>query len=394
MPGWIKPVFYTIVMLGVVQSVLAQGTSWPAIVETALAAADEWCAPTGRNQACYGNFALDAEPQSTVTTFEFTQEGDIVDVSNLQTLRSTPMDEESGTWGVALLRLQANLPGTLPGQNVTFLLFGDAEMTNAVEEGSEEYTPMQAFFLRTAIGDSLCEEAPDSGLLVQTPEGVGEVAFNINSVDVSMGSTVYFRAEPEGEMIVSTVEGSAFLQVGDETFPVIAGTGVRVPIGRDLLPNGRPLAPRAYEESDVNPLPMNLLPRRIRINAPLTTDQLLDLQTRIQNNQPLCGDTGLPKCPEEEGRLRDLLLNEAPDVECRTRPGADESIRPACNDASRPDDNGRLDFRPDGTPPSKPDGERPREGSAPNSPPADDATPEAAPPPSKPEGEPRPGGNN
>jgi hypothetical protein len=43
-------------------------------------------------------------------------------------------------WGVALMRLQANIPETLPGQNVTFLLFGDVEIRNAVETNVEPIT--------------------------------------------------------------------------------------------------------------------------------------------------------------------------------------------------------------------------------------------------------------
>ena len=34
------------------------------------------------------------------------------------------------------MKLQANLPDTLPGQNVTFLMFGDVQVTNAVTSGA------------------------------------------------------------------------------------------------------------------------------------------------------------------------------------------------------------------------------------------------------------------
>jgi hypothetical protein len=95
---------------------------------------------------------------------------------------------------------------------------------------------MQAFSLRTGVGDSLCDEAPDSGLVVQTPEGVGEVTFNVNGVEVGMGSTVVFRAQADGEMTVATVEGLAVLEVEDEVQPVLAGTRLRVPLDRSLRP--------------------------------------------------------------------------------------------------------------------------------------------------------------
>jgi hypothetical protein len=309
-------ILWGLLALTLAPAVAAQGAACPAIVQAALQAADAVCAPTGRNQACYGNLALDAEPQPHVTRFDFSAQGDIVPVSSLHRLRTLPMDVQAGTWGIALLRLQANLPDTLPGQNVTFLLFGDAEMTSAVEPGSG-FTPMQAFRLRSSIGDAQCQEAPDSGLLVQTPHGVDAVMFHVNGVEVSMGSTVYLRAQPAGEMIVSTVEGSAFLRLDGEIFPVIAGTGVRLALDRDLRPVGRPLAPRPYDEREIRALPLRALPRAISARPALTEPEMAELQRRIQNRQPLCGAHPFPACPQRPGLLRELLLNRDPAL---TRP--------------------------------------------------------------------------
>ena len=46
------------------------------------------------------------------------------------------MNASTGAWGVALMRIQANLPDTLPGQNVTMLIFGDVQIQNAGGESS------------------------------------------------------------------------------------------------------------------------------------------------------------------------------------------------------------------------------------------------------------------
>lgn len=104
----------------------------PAIVQAALTAADASCSTTGRNQACYGNVQLVAVPQPNAAEFVFNQPGDKVDVSGLQSLQLSSMDEVNQQWGVAVMRLQANLPDTLPGQNVTLVLFGNVELTPAV----------------------------------------------------------------------------------------------------------------------------------------------------------------------------------------------------------------------------------------------------------------------
>jgi hypothetical protein len=103
------------------------------IVESALDTANEVCDGTGRNQACYGHDMLSAEPQPGFGPFNFSEAGDTVNVAHLNNLRLSPMDLETGTWGVALLELQADIPDDHP-QNVSLLLFGDVEVENLVQE--------------------------------------------------------------------------------------------------------------------------------------------------------------------------------------------------------------------------------------------------------------------
>ena len=55
----------------------AQDEACPALVQTALGATDSFCTATGRNQACYGNFALQTIPQPNVASFVFRQPGNI-----------------------------------------------------------------------------------------------------------------------------------------------------------------------------------------------------------------------------------------------------------------------------------------------------------------------------
>jgi hypothetical protein len=277
--------------------VLAQ-TDCPAIVQTALDAADIMCRDTGRNQACYGNIAITAQPQVDAQNFRFQVVGDMVNVSDLQTLRLSPMDVQTGNWGVALLRLQANIPDTLPGQNVTFLLFGDVEISNAVDPSDTSQKPMQAFLLKTGVADANCDEAPESGLLVQTPDGTDEIAFNVNGVDVSMGSTVLFQADPEEGMSVSTLEGAAFVAAEDGAQPIVPGSWVRIAINEQLQASAAPELPESYERRNriLQNLPIRLLQRRIQIAAPLTAEQIQMVKERIQNDQLPCGEEPFPSC--------------------------------------------------------------------------------------------------
>ncbi len=224
----------------------------PTIVNNALEATDNACADTGRNEACYGNVLIVAEPQTGSEDFVFEQQGDRVAVSDVQSLNLTPMNEDVGTWGVALLRLQANIPDTMPGQNVTFLVFGNVEITNS--EGA-----MNAFYFQSGVGDAPCEEAPDSGILIQTPAGVGEVMLTVNGVDIALGSTAFLQAEAGDAMVVALVEGHAVVEAEGESQTFETGFQVSVPLDEHLNPTGPPGEPEMVDETQVEVLPVNHL---------------------------------------------------------------------------------------------------------------------------------------
>ncbi|MGJ3240268.1 MAG: thrombospondin type 3 repeat-containing protein [Anaerolineae bacterium] len=276
-----------------------------AIVEDALLAVEDFCGELGRNQACYGNVALTAQAQPDALDFQFQSTGDVVDVADILSLEMSAFDPEVGVWGVAVMSLQADIPNTLPGQNITFILFGDVAIENA---STDEQTPMQAFYLRTGIGASACEDVPESGVLIQSPDGVEEVTFNINGVDVQIGSTVFLQTEDlneaETDLVLTTVEGSLAVQFEDESYPAIEGTQIRLPLNSELLPVGRPNLPEAYAENRIAPLPIAPLPRRITPAQPLPAERIAELRERIQNGQAPCGVAGLPSCDQILPALR------------------------------------------------------------------------------------------
>ncbi len=343
---------FTFILWLVPTLVLAQANSCPEIVSKALSAADEACKKTGRNQACYGNFNLQATGQPGADGFTFDTVGDIVNIADVQTLKLSPMSVDQGEWGVALMKLQANIPDTLPGQNVTFLLFGDVEITNAVNNNiSTDKTPMQAFYLRTGAGDAQCDEAPESGLLVQTPKGVGEVAFNVNGVDVQMGSTVFFQTTATNDgMTVSTLEGAAYVTSQKNTQVIVPGTWARVPVAGRLVPfraaggktvqmrmmvaDGAPEAPKSYKKQflKMDTLPLGMLERKIELVPPLTDDQVKAINDHIKAGGALCGEAPMPAC--EEG-FQDPNAEVTPEImatvdpnDCVTAPAPGEPPLP------------------------------------------------------------------
>lgn len=118
------------------------------IVESALNIASEACNGLERNQACYGNPRVEVQGTGD---FTFDGVGDIVDVANLRSMSLSPFDDSTSEWGVSLFQIQANIPDTLPGQNVTMIAFGSTQVSNDVETGSEiTLTATQGANIRTA----------------------------------------------------------------------------------------------------------------------------------------------------------------------------------------------------------------------------------------------------
>jgi hypothetical protein len=102
------------------------------LVRAALESTDRQCGNTTRHQACYGHILNEALFRAPARQPAFETQGDKADLSDIQRLELSPLDLELEQWGVVLMQVQANLPGSLPGQNVTFILFGDVEVENAV----------------------------------------------------------------------------------------------------------------------------------------------------------------------------------------------------------------------------------------------------------------------
>lgn len=353
-----RPALLLLVIASVSITTIAQENACPIVVENALAATDRVCAETGRNQACYGHVSITAQPRFETPDFRFELAGDIVDVSNLQRISLSTLDAESGAWGVALMRLQADLPDTLPGQNVTMLMFGDTTITNAVQperfvdvivesggevnlyagasnqsavigtlnngqgllangrtandrwirvqrlDGTEGWVTantittfgdlnllrvvnprgaidgaMQAFYLRTGVGTPVCNELPQNGLLVQTPEGVQTVTLSINDVRVEMGSTLFFQAEASKELAVNVLEGSALVTVRNVSQPAVAGGRVTVPIDEAYRPVAPPNEFEAYESDSLETLPTEQLDRPVEVDEPASEAEVMLLET-------------------------------------------------------------------------------------------------------------------
>lgn len=204
------------------------------------------CSATGRNQACVGNLEVSATPITNLnanTPFSFSQIGDIVDIATVDSFQLSPLDTSAGVWGLAFLLVQADIPDSLPGQNVSMLLFGDVEINNTAitnPDSSLDYRPMQAFYFSSGIGEQRCNAIPDTGILIQTPDIGAQITLSINEVVVQLGSTAFFSLSNQQTLDIDLIEGSALVSAENQTQLMTTGQRISVPVDENFLPSAPP----------------------------------------------------------------------------------------------------------------------------------------------------------
>ncbi|MBC7812739.1 MAG: hypothetical protein H7175_16410 [Burkholderiales bacterium] len=116
----------------------------PALVEVALATLNTNCGAMGVNSACYGYDNVSATFTEPMPDDFFDQPSDLAPLETLRSIRTAPLDVENNQWGVAMMKLRANIPNTLPGQSVVFVLMGDVTVENDVapEQVAQEPDPV------------------------------------------------------------------------------------------------------------------------------------------------------------------------------------------------------------------------------------------------------------
>ncbi len=252
-----RPLTIIIVLCCNIILVIAQVRTCPSLMDEALSLVGDACGDLGRNQICYGhNLAIVYDAQDTVISY-FSDTGDIIPIFDIQTLETSPLDIDHVQWGVAMMSLQANLPDTMPGQNVLFVVYGDAELTADFRDDGEAHSGL-SFQLVTGIGEPACAEAPEDGVLVQSPEKT-VVNFRVNGVDIEMGSTGLLSVTEEGLLRVRTLEGDLTVTSGGVSQQVLPGFEVEVAV--DVIPN----EPTPYDYVLVQNTPVQLLPQAISI---------------------------------------------------------------------------------------------------------------------------------
>jgi hypothetical protein len=153
--------------------------------------------------------------------------------------------------------------------------------------------PLENFYLRTGPAGSQCDEAPSSGVLIQTPQGWNVVEFTINGVHIKFNSTVYIQSPPGGPMTISVLEGQINVSVNNVNVWVPAGASIDIPLDANGAAAALPGAPQPHSDLTVLNAPVALLPLVIPIQPPITAEALADYQ-RLRVVSDTAGNACVP----------------------------------------------------------------------------------------------------
>jgi hypothetical protein len=320
------PIFGVLLLLLSFGLVTAQNLDCPELVKKALTAVANVCATVGRNEACYGNDRLQAE---LVKQDAFTKPADRVPVGDIRTIRTFGLDEKAGTWGIVVMNVLANLPGTLPGQGIKFILYGDVALKNVSGQGTPEVGPMQAFYFTTNPFKPGCKQAPADSLVIQSPKGY-RVTLNANGMDLDVGSSVVLSAQRGKRMTMTTLQGKVYATYKGKKQVIPQGFEASVGLGGEdgLTPDDAPDTAYLLNESEWDAL-------NTATDGLVEDDITVPDTSKWKSTADYCADPANADECSDPGLSTELNFGECPDTMCP--PLVDEPVVETTPDAACPD---------------------------------------------------------
>jgi len=135
------------------------------LIDQAITFTGNYCDQIGTNKGCYGNTTIQAQMVAN-SSERFSKRGDMVDVSQIQSISAAPLNLTTEEWGIAIFRVLANLPGSVPGETATLMVFGNTKL-DKISNG------LDSFYFSSELGQIVCDKVPFDGILINMPDGVG-----------------------------------------------------------------------------------------------------------------------------------------------------------------------------------------------------------------------------
>lgn len=157
-----------------------------------------------------------------------------------------------------------------------FTVLEDVRRIPQLQPNGERFGSLYAFKFASGVDDRPCAYAPESGMIIQTPEEAETVNFLINEVDIRIGSTVFIQATPGGFMRIYVLDGDVEVRAGGVEQVVPVGSYVLIPLDENGIASGKVVFPQQYSYNDLLTLQtiLNNLPDPITLPRAATTEML------------------------------------------------------------------------------------------------------------------------
>lgn len=181
------------------------------------------CADLGPNSACYGSKQVSRVfADETVGDDVFSEPGDQTDLTSFASVSTAPFNLEASEWGLTVLNTRANIHNALDDE-VTYILFGDAEIENAVapENALQPVDPIGV--ATTTSADVYRQPDATSEQLGTIPAGT-EVQVDAVSPDGNWGRILYndevlnYTAWVQSATLDATVDLESLPAIDEDTF--------------------------------------------------------------------------------------------------------------------------------------------------------------------------------
>lgn len=158
---FLRMIVVGMLLMGITTTAYMQPLTCTEQVAQALEAAHTACADLAEGEVCYGHPMVSAVLTDPDLIFE--EPGDRVPLSEVESITTSPYDDETGEWGIAYVHLTDD-----EGVAVRLMLFGDVALTNDPDDGLS---------LSVSEAEDGCDGAP-SGVFASAPDGESSIIIN------------------------------------------------------------------------------------------------------------------------------------------------------------------------------------------------------------------------
>ena len=161
---------------------------------------------------------------------------------------------------------------------------GDLSTLNVVDIDTPFLRPFQVFSLITGQDDAPCDTAPESAILLQSPNLAEPVVITVNGVNILLAGTIVIQASPDENMTIHQIEGTAYVQASTETSWIVPASNIYIPLDMSLNFSGD-LSSASPAPEQIG-LPVNNLNYRVRLPE-LLSQADIDAQIAELEAEPL-----------------------------------------------------------------------------------------------------------